>query len=88
METTDYLHQGGSRGKNTATKVGAGAAIGSIIGAIAGGGKGAAIGGAIGAGGGTAAQAATKGKQVELASETRIDFVLRVPFTATIQDRR
>ena len=88
VETTDYLHQGGSRGKNTAKKVGAGAAIGSIIGAIAGGGKGAAIGGAIGAGGGTAAQAATKGKQVQLASETRIDFVLRVPFTATIQDRR
>ena len=88
VETTDYLHQGGSRGKNTAKKVGAGAAIGSIIGAIAGGGKGAAIGGAIGAGGGTAAQAATKGEQVELASETRIDFVLRVPFTATIQDRR
>lgn len=88
VESTDYLHQGGSRGKNTATKVGAGAAIGSIIGAIAGGGKGAAIGGVIGAGGGTAAQAATKGKQVELASETRIDFVLRVPFTATIPDRR
>ena len=88
VETTDYLHQGGSRGKNTATRVGAGAAIGSVIGAIAGGGKGAAIGGAIGAGGGTAAQAATKGKQVQLPTETRIDFVLRVPFTATIQDRR
>lgn len=88
VETTDYLHQGGSRGKNTAKKIGAGAAIGSVIGAIAGGGKGAAIGGAIGAGGGTAVQAATKGEQVELASETRIDFVLRVPFTATIQDRR
>ncbi len=88
VETTDYLHQGGSRGKNTATKIGAGAAIGSVIGAIAGGGKGAAIGGALGAGGGTAVQAATKGEQLELASETRIDFVLRVPFTATIQDRR
>ena len=40
--TNQYQREGSSRGKNTAAKVGTGAAIGAIIGGIAGGGKGAA----------------------------------------------
>ena len=62
--------KGSSRGKNTAAKVGAGAGIGAIIGAIAGGGKGAAIGAAAGGGLGGGVQAATKGQQIKLPSET------------------
>jgi len=46
IQTDEYRREGSSRGKSTATKVGAGAAIGAIIGGIAGGGKGAAIGAA------------------------------------------
>ncbi len=76
VHTEQWAKQGVGRGKNTAEKVGGGAALGAIIGAIAGGGKGAAIGGAIGAGAGTTAQAATRGQQVELPSETVINFQL------------
>src|SRR6516225_11094499 len=46
VTTEPYSVQGKGRGKNTAAKVGGGAAVGAIIGAIAGGGKGAAIGSA------------------------------------------
>src|SRR6267378_1157271 len=53
--SSDYTLQGKGRGKNTAEKVGGGAALGAIIGAIAGGGKGAAIGAGVGAGAGGAA---------------------------------
>ncbi|HEV2287753.1 MAG TPA: BON domain-containing protein [Candidatus Acidoferrales bacterium] len=74
-----YTDEGASRGKNTAEKVGGGAALGALIGAIAGGGKGAAIGGAIGAGGGGAVQAASKVKQVHISPETKIDFALQQP---------
>ena len=47
--TDQWSKQGAARGKNTAEKVGGGAAVGAIIGAIAGGGKGAAIGAGVGA---------------------------------------
>lgn len=78
-----YAAKGKSRGKDTATKVGAGAAIGAVIGAIAGGGKGAAIGAATGAGAGTAIQLATRGAQVKVPSETLLDFELQQPVTVT-----
>jgi len=61
--------------------VGAGAAIGSIIGGIAGGGKGAAIGAAAGGGVGGGVQAATKGQQIKLPSETVLNFTLQNPLT-------
>jgi hypothetical protein len=83
LQTDQYQKQGSSRGKNTAAKVGGGAAIGSIIGAIAGGGKGAAIGAAAGAGVGGGVQAATKGQQIKLASETVLNFTLQAPITVT-----
>jgi hypothetical protein len=81
LQTDQYRRQGSSRGKNTAAKVGAGAGIGAIIGAIAGGGKGAAIGAAAGGGLGGGVQAATKGQQIKLPSETVLNFTLQAPVT-------
>ncbi|HKF00729.1 MAG TPA: BON domain-containing protein [Candidatus Sulfotelmatobacter sp.] len=81
LQTDQYKKEGSSRGKNTAEKVGAGAAIGGIIGAIAGGGKGAAIGAAAGGGLGGGVQAATKGQQIKLPSETVLNFTLQAPIT-------
>src|SRR6266852_468575 len=81
IQTDQYLRQGSSRGKNTAAKVGTGAAIGAIIGGIAGGGKGAAIGAAAGGGVGGGVQAATHGQQIKLPSETVLNFTLQAPLT-------
>ena len=81
LQTDQYKKQGSSRGKNTAEKVGGGAAIGAIIGALAGGGKGAAIGAAAGAGVGGGVQAATKSQQIKLPSETVLNFTLQAPIT-------
>jgi hypothetical protein len=84
VETGMVEKAGASRGKRTAATVGGGAALGALIGAIAGKGKGAAIGGAIGAGAGTAVQASTKGEQVQIPPETKLDFTLRAPLTLTM----
>jgi hypothetical protein len=75
--SSDYTLQGKGRGKNTAEKVGGGAALGAIIGAIAGGGKGAAIGAGVGAGAGGAVQVLTRGQQVKVPSETLLEFRLQ-----------
>jgi hypothetical protein len=83
LQSDQYRKTGSSRGKNTAEKVGGGAIIGGIIGAIAGGGKGAAIGSAAGAGVGGGVQAATKGQQIKLPSETVLNFTLQAPITVT-----
>jgi hypothetical protein len=83
VDSSTYEQVGSSRGKNTAAKVGGGAAIGAVIGAIAGGGKGAAIGATVGAGAGGAAQVFTKGQQIKVPSETRIDFRLDQPVVVT-----
>lgn len=77
--TDAYSKQGAGRGKNTAAKVGGGAALGAIIGAIAGGGKGAAIGAAAGGGLGAGANTVTKGQQVQIPSESLINFRLQAP---------
>ena len=76
VSTQPYSVEGKGRGKNTAAKVGGGAAIGAIIGAIAGGGKGAAIGSAAGAGIGAGANTITRGEQVQIPSESLINFSL------------
>jgi len=81
IQTDQYRRQGSSRTKNTAAKVGTGAAIGAIIGGIAGGGKGAAIGAAAGGGLGGGVQAATHGQQIKLPSETVLNFTLQGPLT-------
>lgn len=83
VETAAYSQAGSSRGKRTAATIGGGAALGALIGAVAGGGKGAAIGAAVGAGAGTGVQAATKGQQIKIPSETRLDFRLEQPLEIT-----
>src|SRR5229473_3003376 len=87
IEADPYRRQGSSRTKNTAEKVGAGAVIGAIIGGIAGGGKGAGIGAAAGGGVGGGVQAAGKGQQIHLPSETVLNFTLRSPLTVTVVDK-
>jgi hypothetical protein len=81
LQTSEYSQKGSSRGKRSAAMIGGGAAVGAVIGAITGGGKGAAIGGAAGAGAGTGVQAMTKGQQVQLPSETLLEFQLTAPLT-------
>ncbi len=83
LHTQEYRKEGTARGKNTAAKVGGGAAVGAIIGAIAGGGKGAAIGAAAGAGAGTGVQAITKGQKIQWPAETVLSFNLVSPLTVT-----
>jgi hypothetical protein len=81
VATDQWTRKGESRGGNTAKKVGGGAAIGAVLGGIFGGGKGAAIGAASGAGAGGAANTITKGKPVELRSESLIVFRMASPLT-------
>jgi hypothetical protein len=83
LRTNQYDKQGASRGKRTAATIGGGAGLGAIIGGIAGGGKGAAIGAAVGAGAGTGVQAATKGQQIKLPSETVLNFRLESALNVT-----
>jgi len=87
LVSSTYSLVGDSRGKNTAEKVGGGAVLGAIIGAIAGGGKGAAIGAGVGGGAGGVYQGATRGKQVKIPSETKLEFQLDQPVTVTVIPR-
>ena len=84
LSAAPYTVQGASESKNTAKKIGGGAALGALIGAVADGGKGAAIGAAVGAGAGTAASAATAGKPAGIPAQTRIPFALGQPLTVPI----
>ncbi|MGA2880353.1 MAG: hypothetical protein ABSG13_15510 [Bryobacteraceae bacterium] len=78
--TTGNVSQAsGSRGARTAKVVGGTTALGAIIGALAGGGRGAAIGAASGAAVGGGAEILTKGQQVKIPSETRLNFTLQQP---------
>jgi hypothetical protein len=77
IATEPFTAQAESGTKKDAAKVGGGAALGAIVGAIAGGGKGAAIGAGVGAGAGTGVVLATKGQQLRLESETKVNFVLK-----------
>ena len=84
LSTDPYSAQGKGRGKNTAEKVGGGAAVGAILGGIFGGGKGAAIGAAGGGGLGAGAQAITKGQQVQIPAESLLRFRLANPITVRV----
>ena len=84
LETGYYERAGASRSTRTAETVGGGAVLGALIGAIAGRGKGAAIGSVAGAGAGTAAEAGTRGQQVKMPSESKLDFTLKTPITVTV----
>jgi BON domain len=81
IETDHFKQETGSRGKNTAEKVGAGAVAGAILGGIFGGGKGAAIGSVAGAGAGGGVQAASKKPDIKLAPERLLTFSLQSPVT-------
>jgi outer membrane biosynthesis protein TonB len=81
VDTDHFKQQTGSRGKNTAEKVGAGAVAGAILGGIFGGGKGAAIGSVAGAGAGGGVQAASKKPDIKLSSERVLTFTLQSPVT-------
>jgi len=85
--SSTYSAAGSSRGKNTAEKVGGGAAVGAIIGAIAGGGAGAAIGAGVGAGGGAVWNGVTRGQQIKIPAETMLEFRLEQPVTITVRPR-
>lgn len=84
LVTDTYSKEGAARGKNTAMKSGGGAALGAIIGALAGGGKGAAIGAVTGAGAGAGVNAVTRGEQVQIPTETRLQFRLQSPVTVSV----
>lgn len=84
ITTATFTKEGAARGKNTAEKAGGGAGFGAIIGALAGGGKGAVIGGLAGAAAGTGVNAATRGQQVVIPTETLINFQLQSPITVRV----
>jgi len=84
VSTEPYTKEGEGRGKNTAEKVGGGAAVGAILGGILGGGKGAAIGAAAGGGVGAGAQTVTRGQQVQIPSETVVRFKLADPIIVRV----
>ena len=76
LSTEPFIAVDGSSTDRDAGMIAGGAGVGAVIGAIAGGGKGAAIGAIIGGGTGTTAVLLTKGKQLKLEPETKINFVL------------
>ena len=71
--------RGKSESKKTGKSAGIGALAGGGLGALLGGGKGAAIGAAVGAGAGVATNAAKKGEQVRIGSESLVRFQLSAP---------
>jgi hypothetical protein len=83
VESGNYVKTGNSRGKNSAEKIGGGAGLGALIGGLIGHGAGAAIGAGVGAASGTIAQGASRGQQVTIPSEAKIDFVLKSPLSIT-----
>lgn len=86
IQTNQWSRSGKGEGKNTATKVGGGAAAGAVLGGIIGGGKGAAIGAAAGAGAGTGVAASKKGEQIKLAPEAVLNFQIINPLTVIPQN--
>jgi hypothetical protein len=79
-----YEQHEASRGTRSAETIGGGAVLGALLGGILGRGKGAAIGSVAGAGAGTAVQVSTKGQQVKVPAETKLDFTLKDPVTVTM----
>jgi hypothetical protein len=86
ISTEPWRRQADNSHLEDAGKIGGGAALGAIIGAIAGGGKGAAIGAGIGGGAGVGTVMATRGKPVNVPTETIIPF--RLASRVTITERQ
>jgi hypothetical protein len=77
--TSTYEIKGKGEGKKTAGKIIGGTGLGALIGGIAGGGTGAAIGALAGAAGGTAVAASKKGEQLQIPSESLLEFRIEQP---------
>jgi hypothetical protein len=84
IDSTTYEVAGKGRGKESAGRIGGGAALGAIIGAVAGGGAGAAIGAGAGAAAGTTIQLVTHGEKVRIPSETLLEFKLEHDVTVRL----
>jgi hypothetical protein len=82
--TSTYQVKGKGEGGNTAKKVIGGAGLGALIGGLAGGGKGAGIGALAGGGAGTAVAASKKGQQLQIPSETLLEFRLEQPVSLPV----
>jgi hypothetical protein len=82
--TSTYEVKGKGEGGKTAKKVVGGAGLGALIGGIAGGGKGAGIGAAAGAATGTAVAASKKGQQLQIPSESLLEFRLEQPVSLPV----
>ena len=82
--TSSFEVKGKGEGKKTAGKVIGGTGLGALIGGIAGGGTGAAIGALAGAAGGTALAASKKGEQLQIPSESLLEFRLEQPASLPI----
>jgi hypothetical protein len=82
--TSAFEIKGEGEGKKTTRKVLGGTGLGALIGGIAGGGSGAAIGALAGAAGGTALAASKKGEQLQIPSESLLEFRLEQPASLPI----
>lgn len=76
VQSSAVRRQGKSHTKSNVTKIGGGAAAGTLIGAIAGGGKGAAIGALAGGAAGTGVAAATGKQEAVFPSESALTFTI------------
>src|SRR6201997_533674 len=84
--TSTFEVKGKGEGKKTAGKVLGGTGLGALIGGLAGGGTGAAIGALAGAAGGTAVAASKKGEQLQIPSESLLEFRLEQPVSLPIAE--
>jgi hypothetical protein len=85
--TSTFEVKGKGEGKKTARKVVGGTGLGALIGGLAGGGTGAAIGALAGAAGGTALAASKKGEQLQIPSESLLEFRLEQPVYLPIAEQ-
>lgn len=74
VRTTAVSRKGKSHTKSNVTKIGGGAAAGTVLGAVFGGGKGAAIGAGAGAAAGTGVAAATGKQEAVFPAEAMVTF--------------
>lgn len=79
LVTSSFEIRGKSEGKRTARKVVGGAGLGGLIGGIAGGGTGFGIGLLAGGAGGAAMAGSKKGQQLNIPSESLIEFRIEQP---------
>lgn len=77
--TSTYEVKSKGEGGSTARKAVGGTGLGALIGGIAGGGKRAGIGALVGAGAGTTVSAAGKGQQLQIPTESLLEFRLEQP---------